>query len=235
MTRGQRQGCILKSELTHRLSVVASAQNLAPPPSSTGLTQLLGHAIHHNVVTAVEVSETRPRSERTIPCHLNTYIRDEGLLAALDRYVVTASKLYRRGSIIANVLAVRACGSRLPSGGDITVPVWRPRYQWPLGQDQAGLQRLCHTLLVEDIRDSDFKHVFLPERWPSSKAPRSPEVDAVLASGVSLPLVPAWLNVMSASGWDNAINRMATKYHANIQVSGGSSRHTSSRLLVDRR
>jgi len=209
---------VTSAELRRRLSAFAtdhqcrSGVPLALPPPSATAARLLGHAKFHGLVTPDEYDETRPRSETTIPCYLTTHIGHlpPGSDAVIERYVQTASRLFYRGGLIANLVAIRAVGD---SDG---VPGSSPRF----GIDRAmAVAPAMLDLLLEDAKTSTFKHAFLPERWPSSKEPRNALVDAVLAAhGHVLPSAPDFLGVMKATGWDNVVNRMASKFSANLKV-----------------
>ena len=218
MTRGQRAGVVTSAELRRRLSAFAadherrSGVTLALPPSSAAAARLLGHAKFHGLVTADEYDETRPRKETTIPCYLKTHVGHlpPGSDAVLERYVQVASRLFYRGGVIANLVAIQAVGD---SDG---IPGSSPRF----GVARAlSVAPSMLDLLLEDAKSSTFKHVFLPERWPSSKEPRNALVHAVLAAhGDVLPAAPEFLDVMKATGWDNVVNRMASKFSGNLKV-----------------
>ncbi len=206
MGRGQRAGALTRKVLLARLDAVV--------PKAAGRTAnvatLLGYAKYHNLISDHELNETIPRIEATIPCYLFSHITDVRLRAAIDKYVLAASGLYRRGSYIANLLAIKAFGSSLPG------PV-RPRFGDEQTQEAADF--IAMFFEVEDVRNAPIKQVFLPERWPTAEVSRHPETQAVLAEhGDVLPSVPDWRAVMAPCGWDNAINRMATKYFGNVKV-----------------
>ena len=186
------------------------------PATSASVTVLLGHAIHYNVVTPNEVKETVPRDESTIPCYLLPRIQHmpPGFGERLELYVMTTSRLYRRGGVIANFLAMNLYGKRVPAPAP---PGGAARFN--PNAAAAAVVALSSLLFVDDIRNGFFKQAFLPERWPSRTVPRYPGIVRILADrSATLPPLPQWTGVMSPTGWDNAINRMATKYHANIQV-----------------
>ena len=44
-----------------------------------------------------------------MPCYLRTYITDARHLALIDKYVVAASKLWHRGTVILNLVAQELC------------------------------------------------------------------------------------------------------------------------------
>jgi hypothetical protein len=137
------------------------------------------------------------------------------------------------------------CGPRHPSAGDTSVAVWRPRFTSAVTD---GLSDLVDYLALEngDPRCGDMKHAFLPERWPTADAAdaayaadaadaarrirrqRCTRVDDALQSDWLVPNSlqrnlpgPEWKSVMPASGWDNAVDRMATKYAGNIKATRG--------------
>jgi hypothetical protein len=217
MTRGQRQGALTTAELTARLRrefphVVV--------PAAASLCVLLGHAIHYKLLTDDEIDESTPRVESTLPCYLHTYVAEPVRRTKLRQYAITSSKLFRRGSLILNRVAMAVCGERLPGAGDCRVSVLRPRWSrdgiWSAGA--RALEALMAPI-NNRIEGNTLKHAFLPERWPSATVQVNPSVAAVLASDPHLPQVPPnWLDVMGISGWDNAINRMMTKYFGNVKV-----------------
>ena len=235
MVRGQRDGAVTKADLLGRLLAAFPGVSI---PKSAKLKDLLGHAIFHKLVTAKEVDETTPRIEKTLPCYLFTYVKDATLRARIETYVVATSKLFCRGSILLNLIAQTVCGPRLAGATDCSVPVWRPAFHldddlpaWmptvePLRPIPEGLRTLANILDPDggNVEGNTLKHAFLPERWPSAQVPRRAEVVSVMAcpifGGLVPPAPPGWLDVMSGhvSGWDNAINRMMTKYCGNVQV-----------------
>lgn len=220
MTRGCRSGFVTKTELVRRLDEHLP-EGISKGLRESGVPVLLGHASYYGIVSEHEEEETVPRTETTLPCYLHTHVTDERLRNIIDEYVVAASKLYRRGGTIANLIAMELCGPRHPGAGDVSVAVWRPRW----GEEEPsflteGVKEFANLLFeVDDVRASPFKHIFLPERWPTEHVPRSPTVQRTLdAQTAVLPPLPDWRAVTGPTGWDNAINRMATKYFGNIQV-----------------
>ena len=222
MTRGCRPGFVTRGTLIERLERVRPG--CAASLRGSGVPVLLGHAAHYGLVTPREYDETVPRTESTIPCYLHTYVSDPLARSAIDEYVRVGSQLYRRGSIIANICTITLCGSRHPGAGDISVPVWRPRFT---GTPGAGVSEFLSLIFdPDDIRSSLLKHAFLPERWPTAGVALCPAVQAVVnAPDFQLPVLPDWRHTMSPSGWDNAINRMMTKLHGNLQI------HCKARLM----
>lgn len=216
MGRGCRDGLVTKAALRECLSPLVDSTGAAVlPPASASVTVLLGHAIHYKVVTPKQVSETVPRNESTIPCYLRPRLQHmpPGFGDSLERYVKIASRLYHRGAVIANWLAMDLCGARVP------VPVSGGAARFIPDAAAVAVAELSDLLFVADIRNGAFKQAFLPERWPSKAVHRYPGIVHILATrSATLPPLPDWKGIMVPTGWDNAINRMATKYHGNIQV-----------------
>lgn len=214
MTRGCRTGKVKKEELRDRLAPSAARNGGVLPPASAPLPELLGHALHYGLLSEREVEETVPRVEKTIPCYLLSRLgaAPPAFLDSLERYVVVASELYRRQGLIANLIAQKLCGGRVPvpAGG-------AQKFSMPAAAaSSAALRNFCDP---PDVRNSAFKQLFLPERWPTDGVPRDALISGVLEDFAAvLPPAPDWRGVTSTTGWDNAINRAATKYHGNIQV-----------------
>ena len=240
MTKGKRSGYVTIEVLAQRIyahltsqgridasgASTSSAPAPQPCPSIThlkalGVKRLLGHARYYKLVDDVEFAETIPRTESTIPCYLHTHVEDACRRQAIEDYVKVASRLYRRGTLIANIIAMNVLGSRAPGAGDILVPTMRPRFDDFLRSAvDLNTQAFVDLLSQDDPRAGHLKHVFLPERWPSKEVARWSRVQEVLDGPFrdSLPPEPSWRSVMHPTGWDNAINRMATKFRGNLIV-----------------
>ena len=226
-----RVGALSKTELEKRIKARFPDFNT----KSATTSRLLGHAIYHDLVSEKEIEETTPRNQiSTIPCYLYTYVSDPAIRSQLEKYVVVASKLFRRGSIILNLIAMHHCGIRHPGASDsgrITVSVWRPLFR-STDPDLNGMRHLVSLLEAregQDTTSNTLKHAFLPERWSVQKmnersATRDSNVQQILQSDSYKDILPPcpsdWRQVMSdhVSGWDNCINRMMTKYSGNIKV-----------------
>ena len=235
MGRGMRIGALSKMDLEKR--IVDRFPDVKIPKSAP-TSQLLGHAIYHELVTEKEVDETTPRNQiSTIPCYLYTYVSDPAIRSQLEKYVVATSKLFRRGSIILNLIAMHHCGLRHPGASDsgkATVSVLRPRFRSDDLTDPIlnGMRRIVSLLDApegKDITSNTLKHAFLPERWTVQKrnersAMRDSNVQLILQSDsykdILPPCPPDWRQVMRdhVTGWDNCINRMMTKYCGNVKV-----------------
>lgn len=83
-------------------------------------------------------------------------------------------------------------------------------------QTTSAFEPLVQMLTSPD----DLKQCFLPERWPTDSVPRHPLVVSALESRWHLVahLLPDWQGVMAVTGWDNVLNRMATKYSGNLKT-----------------
>jgi hypothetical protein len=186
------------------------------------LSELLGHAIFYKLLTQLEISETTPRNETTLPCYLHSIISDAADLSRIDRYVEASSDAERRGSMILNKLAQKMCGPRLPGAGvsGFDVPVFRPRYEdGPIIQSMKSFVDMWWDFDYS-IKDSTLKHAFMPERWGS--AAQQSILDIIAEPESFLPSQPhGWRSIMlgdSISAWDNALNRMMTRYFGNVKV-----------------
>ena len=216
MTKGKRNGFVTKAELVSRLAD-ASIDGVLPDPENASARVILGHAVYHKVVTSGEVSDTIDRQETTMPCYLYTHVEDPLKRAAIDEYVIAASQLYHRGTILANLRAIHDIGSATDDDRSSNTTQRRPRF------DDTSRQRFGDfadaVIGRDDIRNSAAKQVFLPERWPTPTVPRDAGIQAVLDTyGDLIPSLPDWQCVMKPCGWDNAINRLATKFLGNVKV-----------------
>lgn len=221
--RGHRDGQLTKHALRERL--LSSFPDVERTPSLS-LKELLGHAIFHGVVNEKEIEETTPRNESVVPCYLHTYVRHAEHRRKLEEYVQVSSRLYRRGTIILNLHAQRRCGQRLPGASDSSVSIRRPQYH--VGKISDEMKTLVEELEPDGVRaeSNTMKQAFLPERWPSRDVPRRQEIDELIRNATTPPCPADWLSVMSGhvSGWDNAINRMMTRFLGNVKV------HTTANL-----
>ena len=142
MTRGVRFGFVTKQELVHRLRNCTRvptdfAINLDAP-----VVQLLGHCKYYGLVSDLELRETTPFSESTIPCYFRSLISDEESRSRVSSFVVASSQMFLRGSELLNMLAQKLIGSR-PAGllhnMKYDVPVSRPRFD-PASPEVAAIR-----------------------------------------------------------------------------------------------
>ena len=219
MTRGCRNGLLTKAQLLDRLDRCGACRALTAAERRDGsLREILGHAVYYGLVTEKEYQETVPRDETTIPCYLRSLLDDKvspETMELIDRYVIAASKMYHRGSLVANYVAMRLFGTRVKDD------VQRESQRYDSRQALQEARSYLHFVKPPDIRNSPFKQVFLPERWPTDQVPLHPDI-AVVMEQKKQDIIPSepegWRDVMSASGCDNVLNRMATKLLGNIQV-----------------
>ena len=219
MTRGQRAYTVTKAELINRLTTANNVPRFEIS-EDVSLLRLLGHAMYYGIVTDDEVAETVPRNETTLPCYLFTVLLDKNDRERIDKYVDASSEAFRRGTLILNRVAQQMCGPRLPGGkvSSFDVPVCRPRFE-----DGPVLRAMKEFVGLFDythgIEDCSLKHAFMPGRFPNLNV----HVSRVLSTDL-LPTSTSWevmKNVMiggCSTGWDNAINRMMTRFYGNIKV-----------------
>jgi hypothetical protein len=170
MAPGCRQGYVTKDTLAARLAL-AVPQGARLDPKKTSARVILGHAIFHGVVTAHEADETTERVESTLPCYLFSHVEDPLKRQAIESYVLAASQLYRRGTLLTNLMAMKTLGAHtdLPPGS-------RPRFD---AESSTPLGHLADLYLAADVRNTQAKQVFLPERWPTDGVARAPLLRAM--------------------------------------------------------
>ena len=112
MARGQRNGALTKEELLTRLRTAYPAATF---PATVKLSVLLGHAKYHRLVSDHELDETTPRTETVIPCYLFIWVAEQERREKIQSYVATASRLYRRGTLILNIVRSEEHTSELQS------------------------------------------------------------------------------------------------------------------------
>lgn len=223
MPRGQRQGQLTREHLLKRL---ASDPSRPLPPRDASSATLVGHAIHYGLLTADEIRESVPRVETTIACYLRTILPSD-LHNAVETYAIVASRCYNRGTYLLNLVAMHLYGNRMPLATQSELlPILSDEFG-RLGREEVRYDRATASdaadpflrFIGEDVRNSPFKQAFLPERWPTASVHLHPTISSILRNEVHLPPEPTgWKFVMCATGWDNAINRMATKALGNFKV-----------------
>ena len=221
MTRGMRQGTLTKAVLVDRLLASGQISRETKFASDASVQQLLGHATHYKIVSKLEIEETTPVSETTMPCYLYSLISDDEDRERIDKYVVTSSRAFERGSKILNVVAQRMIGSRLIGAkvSGFNVPIRRPRFE--PGRDLDHVQDFVKLWkMTHGAEDLALKHAFMPEKWGDDALGHIR--GAVATHRNVLPPEPeGWRTVMlrgNTVGWDNAINRMMTRFFGNVQV-----------------
>lgn len=222
MTRGQREGQLVKADLIDRLiddvlkrldvsdaSDLQLHENVKKALDAFNSRDVLyGCAASGRLLTDLERDQSCPKTTSTIPCYLYSHVLDSTIRDAIDRYVLAWSLLFERGSDIANIIMARTKDTSLRDIDDLDILEESSRHQ--------NLDAIANYLLDENI----LKQCFLPERWPTESVARHELVEEVmtLAEDRLSHLLPDWKSVMVATGWDNALNRMASKYLANVKV-----------------
>jgi len=226
MTRGRREDQLTKAQL---LQLLVERFPTFNPPQNVSSSTLVGHAIHYGLLTLEQIRETVPRVETTIACYLKSVLPTlPGIADKFEAYTTTASRLYNRGSYILNLVTMKLYGDRMPIGtGPDLLPTSIEEGFGRLGREVVRYDRESALYAAEDflqfvgrdVRNSPFKQAFLPERWPTATIPLHETVSDVVQNETHLPPVPPeWKSVMSSTGWDNVINRMATKALGNFKV-----------------
>ncbi len=194
MVRGVRQGVLTTTELKNRLNLIKE--------DKTKYTDLLLKALELKKITKEEFNNNLPTKETTLKCYLYSIIKDQNTRNKIENYVLTASELYSRGTFIANLIAFNYLG-------DILEQEIVPKYDFQPNIEITNLFTL--------VQNKIFKQIFLPERWPTSGEERLEVINNILQRPNITNMLPNWQNVMSVSGWDNSLNRMYSKFRANIQ------------------
>ena len=167
--------------------------------------------------------EMTPRKTTTVPCYFRTHVSDRKVLDACDRYVSAYSILYARGTTIANLVCMHLCGS-----GATQSPFPRsPRYE-PGSRMLDGMTEVVNMFMgppdapFDDVTAGPMKQVFWPERWPTETVAVDPRVHGIVAASEFADriqtLPPNMDTLMVRTGWDNALNSMATKLFGNVQT-----------------
>ena len=214
MTRGCREGKLTKADFVHRLaSFVIERLQLDEADHSTTVKLVLdelysrdalyGHAHAHGLLSDLECRESCPQTTSTVPCYLYTHVANAKLRDAIEKYVLAASMLFLRGSDIVNIII-----TSLQTGVDDLDPF------------RSAADGSLDTAITFITNCNTLKQCFLPERWPTDGVPRHSLVDGArtASNGLLDHLLPDWQAVMLPTGWDNVLNRMASKYLANVKV-----------------
>ena len=198
MTRGVKVGIVTVKTLKELLGLPKSNKTLLP--------ELLRLARINNLISNEEFDKTSPTRNVVVKCYLYSVIENKRQRDQVEKYVIAYSKLYSRGSFIANLIALDKFG--VINGPDAIVR----RYI-----ESKNISEPFFDFI--ETKNSTLKQCFLHERWPSSKQERIADITTVLPLlQVEMSrLCPNWLDIMSVSGWDNAISNMYTKFRANLE------------------
>jgi len=210
MARGRRAGHLTKAEVEKRLRESAPDSMSDDVPS---MMELLVCARERGLVTDQEFEMSWPTDVTTLKCYLASLTDDPSLRERLDAYVQAYSLLYRRGTLIANRMADRACA------GYPVDDLWTEESVAKASSTDAPFAPLTSMLLRSN--SLELKQAFLPERWHVDKLALG--VAAVMSNEAVYfeHLKPdGWLAMMGGrvTGWDNALNRMCSKFAVNVDV-----------------
>jgi len=194
MVRGVRQGVLTTTDLKNKLNL--------DKEDETKYTDLLLKALELKKITKEEFNNNLPTKETTLKCYLYSVVTNQTTRDKIEQYVLIASELYSRGTFIANLIAFNYLGNILEQ--DIV-----PKYDFQSNIEITDLFKL--------VQKKIFKQIFLPERWPTADEELLDVITDVLQGPNIANMRPNWQNVMSVSGWDNSLNRMYSKFRANIQ------------------
>lgn len=198
--KGLRDGELSKPELVERLS--SRFQHAKKYFTEASKAALVGMAIHHGLLNQQQCVMSIPYEETTVPAYLRSRIPDDKLRASMDAYVTAWSRLFVRGSWLANRVIMRAVDvAQLPRR-------WNAREMSPIADDVASF-----------ILDTErVKQCFLPEFWPTADVPRDAAVAAALDVAGTQHLLPDYMAVMARTGWNQAINEMGRQYVGNFKT-----------------
>ena len=209
MPVGRRPNQLFKDDLVAKLREAEKAQQYSPL-SQLGLLDLIAACDHHNLLTEDQLRASLPRDNNTVKCYLYTLLEDGESRELVDAYVQAWSLLCVRGSKLVNMLAMHRLGNeRLPDA-----PVQRFLPGAPIPDRVSAFWTVLQDVNV-------VKQFFLPERWPSSLAPRHALVhQALQLFGPQLACFfpDNWRDLMLPTGWDNAINRMGDQFLVNLGI-----------------
>jgi hypothetical protein len=138
----------------------------------------------------------------TVKCYMTTLVEHIGIREFMKRYSRLMTTLYRRFSIVINLMAIEAASS--------------------------GEQSLDAYLV--DLKSQTFlKKAMLPEKWGNTLA--STRISDIYSSNADVlePLnssIRGWEKLMPATAWDQALNSLRSKYATAIKV------HLTSHLIT---
>ncbi len=165
-----------------------------------GKNDLCWKALSEGLITKIECEASLERRTSTIPCYLHTHIRHPEIQRLIEEYVRCYSRLFSRGSYIANLVAMKELPNLLP----IHIPT-------------ISFIRVPSFLSKEDI----LKKCFLPERWFKNPDLIDKGIFEIVQehSDLLAPFLPPNYNsLMCNTGWDNALNHMGSSYKGSVKV-----------------
>ena len=171
----------------------------------TGKDELALLALDNGFISNDEFDASVNSRCSTIYSYLWTHVSDAAYREQIEKYVQAYSRLYTRGSWLANLAAIRA----------LEVAPQLPEH-FPVANAPGELLDPPAFLMNEN----DVKTCFLPERWLlKGHAIHQQVLEAYDQHRDRLDaLLPDYGAVMSDCGWDNALNHMGTSYLGNAKT-----------------
>lgn len=165
-----------------------------------GKNDLCWKALKDGLITPAECEASLERRTSTIPCYLHTHIQNHEIQRLIEEYVRCYSRMFSRGSYIANLVAMK----ELPVSLSIDIPT-------------KAFINLPPFLAKEDT----LKKCFLPERWSHNPDLIDQGIRSVVHeySNLLAPFLPSdYESLMCNTGWDNALNHMGSSYKGSVQI-----------------
>lgn len=197
MVRKPPDGHLKASELEERLRGIG----IDVKKEKLSKNDLVWLSCDRGLVTDIERNASLVRKNVTIPCYLQTHVRDAVALEALEKYVKEYSMMQTRGSFIANLIVQFVTSS------------------YDLQVDEFPTQAIDLPVILSD--ENHIKKCFLPERWIAKSNPIDPSITNCLErhGQVLQPFKSTTYNdLMCDTGWDNALNHLGSMYLANAWV-----------------
>jgi hypothetical protein len=150
----------------------------------------LVHCHAEQWITEADMEDSFFGKRSTIKCYLQTIVSHPGVRAFLNAYSQKMSVIYRRGSLVANMMAVEA-----------------------MRNDDL-------STFFADINDQTFlKKTFLPEKWPVREVPdRIRRAYAVHREWLAPMQQDDWFTFMPGAAWDQALSTLRSKYSQAFKV-----------------
>ena len=117
-----------------------------------GVLELIERATAADLLTDAQLRESLPKRTNTVKGYLRTFVKNEALLARIDVYVQSWSRMFCHGSYLLNLRAMDLFGGRLGDEGPVERLVPAP---------PDDLVQGFFNLLQRDA----CKHAFLPDAW----------------------------------------------------------------------
>ena len=116
------------------------------------MLELIERATAADLLTDAQLRESLPKRTNTVKGYLRTFVKNEALLARIDAYAQSWSRMFCHGSYLLNLRAMDLFGGRLGDEGPVELFVPAP---------PDDLVQGFFNLLQRDA----CKHAFLPDAW----------------------------------------------------------------------